>query len=768
MKVKNIFSKLAGWVSKNKILTIILVLAAILRFVGMYPGFPPTHPDESAIYGTGVKMIRYFTYDPMRYDYAALPMILHAVIYFIVNPIFITYSFIFAPDNLPKFKNIFDFYQQIIWQNQQTAVLYWARSISAIFGIGIVFMVYLVAVKYFDNRKIGLAAAFLTAVNYRQVLNSRLVLPDIYNAFFLLLCFYILSNLLKNPSRRNYLLSGIIIGLYSAVKFHVFAIPALVIVHLINTWALLKKRTLTDIVQNKKILLKNLFKIDFIISLLLIPVTFVIINPYLFLHWSDFVDMNRYQARQYRLGINNLDTYSISYLFHIGIGKILFIFAALGFIWGVKKHFVSATLLLSAVFSIFYFLTYFGNGGFYTRNFVTVTPIVLIVSGLFLVKICLLIGRYFNLSKKSINLLIIVLLVVVSWDQFKNSIVNAYYFSQPQGYKLAKEWAEDNIPEKSTIAVRTFDKFSPKKHFKRVNFEYNDTYSLAEMQEKEADYGYIGMDELNVFFYWWMKQNTKEGLVFWDKNVPDSISQNMYAAKVAKELVSWSVATFIKPWQAPDVNYFIIKIPKKIELDKKKTVREFAFDTNEDLSQWSLISGYSEKIENITVDQLVGHKNNGAVRFSTASAFPNVIRASSPMIPLERSDKSRAYEITGWIKTNDTLDERKKDGYIEVDFYEDDPGKISLTTKIDFVALSSRVYGTNEWVQKKITVIAPPSAKLMTIGLGINEYSTLVWFDDITISQSEDVYDDPRVTSPYLNYYQIPKNILFPLSHGNL
>lgn len=780
MKVSNVFSKFLSWISKNRILTAILVLSAILRFGGIHPGFPPTHPDESAIYGTGIKMVRYLTYDPMRYDYAALPMILHAVVYFIINPIFIIYSFIFAPDNLPQFKNILDFYQQIIWQNQQTAVLYWARSITAIFGIGIVFMVYQVSLKYFDNKKISLAAAFLTAVNYRQVLNSQLVLPDIYNAFFLLLCFYFLLNLLKNPSKKNYILSGIIIGLYSAVKFHVFAIPALFLVHLVNTWVLLKKHTLTNIIENKKMLLSKLFRLDFIIALILIPIIFIIINPYLFVHWQDFVDMNRYQARQYRLGINNLDIYSISYLYHIGIGKILSVFAILGFIWGVRKHFIPATLLLSAVLSIFYFLAYFGNGGFYTRNFVTILPIILIFAGLFLVKSSLLIGKYFNLNEKAVNILIIALLVVISWDPFKNSIINIYYFSQPQGYKLAKEWAENNIPDGSTVAVRSFDKFSPRKHFKGVNFEYNDTYSLAEMQEKGADYGYVAMDELNVFFYWWMKQDTKEGLVYWNKDIPDSISQNMYAAKVAKELASWSVAAFIKPWQAPDVNYFIVKVPKKIELTKKKIIKEFFFDTKEDLSSWSLISGYSERPENITIDQLVGHKNNGAVKFSTASAFPNVIRTVSPVIPLEKSDKSKAYqqavseltssayEITGWIKTNDILDERKKDGYLEVDFYEDDPGRISLTTKIDVVALSSRVTGTNEWAKKEITVIAPPNAKFMTISLGINEYSTTTWFDDLTISQSEDLYGDPRATTPYLNYYQIPKNILFPVSHGNL
>ncbi|MDO8619162.1 MAG: phospholipid carrier-dependent glycosyltransferase [Candidatus Daviesbacteria bacterium] len=766
--VQRIIFFLKNWSSQNKILAAILLLSAILRFGGVYPGYPATHPDEGAIYGTAVKMILRLSYDPMRYDYAALPMILHVITYLIFNPFFIAYSFIFNPDNLPKFKNVLDFYQQILWHNQQTALIYWSRFITAVFGVGIVFMVYLVAIKYFSDKKVALSAAFLTAVNFRQVLNSRLILPDIYNAFFLLLCFYVFANLLKKPNRKHYFLSGIIIGLYFSVKFHVFSVPAFGIAHLINTWNSLKEHSLSYIIQNKKIFLRTLFKLDFIVSLLLIPIVFVIVNPYLVLHWTDFIDTSRYQALQYRLGINNLDTYSISYLYHIGIGKIISIFILLGIIWGIKKHIIPTVLLLSAILPFFYFLTYYGNGGFYTRNFVSITPVLLIFAGLFLVEICLSIGKYFKLEKKTVNFLIILLLIIISWGQVKNSLINTYYFAQPQSPRSANLWAQENIPDGSIIAARTVDKFPRKKEFKIINFEYNDTYSLAEMQEKGVDYGYVALDELNLFFYWWMKQDTRLGLAYWEKQVTDSISQNMFAAKVAQELASWAVADFVKPWQAPGVNYFVVKIPKKIELTRKKVIKEFGFDTKDDLSSWSLISGYSDKIGNITLDQSVGHKNNGAVLFDTTSAFPNVIRAVSPIIPLKNSSKSLAYELTGWIKTGSPLIGRERDGFLEIDFYENDPKKVSLTTKISSVALSSRVYGTDEWVKKNITVIASKNAKFMTISLGINDYRTPIWFDDLTISQSEDVFDDPRTTAPYLNYYQIPQNVLFPVSHGNL
>ncbi|MFC1625821.1 ArnT family glycosyltransferase [Patescibacteria group bacterium] len=766
MKIaKRVFLSLKNWISKNKTITAILILSAILRFGGVYPGFPPTHADETAIYGAASRMVRHFTYDPMRYDYGALPIIINAIVYTILNPFFIIYSFIFAPDNLPNFKNVISFFQQMVWSNQHVAVIYWGRFVTAAFGVGIVFMVYKVAIRYFGNKTTGLAAAFLTAVNYRQVLNSHMVLPDIYNAFFLLVAFYVFADLLKNPNKKNYVLSGILVGLNLSVKFSPFSIATFVFIHLVNTWRLVTRHSLKSFAANKKIILKNLFKSDFILGLLVIPIVFLIINPFLFLHWDSFYSANNYSALQYGMGSNNLSIFPISYLYYTGIGRVISIVILLGFLHGFKKYTLYTLVFLSTVIPFFYVLVFYGHGGFYTRNFVTITPLLLIFAGLFLVEVCSLIGKCIKIGKRSITFLIAILVAVISWGQFKNSIVTTYNFSQPQNYISSNLWVQNNISDGSTIAARTVDKFPKIKQFKIINFEYNDTYSLAEMQEKGVDYGYVATDELSLFFYWWMHQDTKQGLAFWNKKVPDSISQNMYAAKVAEELTSWSIASFIKPWQAPDVNHLVVKVPKKLELANKKIIREFSFDSIDDLSSWFLIDGYEDKTDRISFDQSLGYKNIGAVRFLPVSVFPNISRAVSPVIPLNNS--SKAYEITSWIKTGDSLGVREKDGFLEVNFYENDPGEVTLTTTSSYTALSSRVNGTTEWIKKVITVIAPQNAKFMTISFGVNEHKTPIWFDNLTVSESKDIFEDPRVDAPYLNYYQIPQNILFPVSHGN-
>jgi hypothetical protein len=443
----------------------------------------------------------------------------------------------------------------------------------------------------------------------------------------------------------------------------------------------------------------------------------------------------------------------------------------LGIIWGLKKYTKSTFLLLSVILPFFYVLIYYGNGGFYTRNFVTIIPLLLIFAGLFLVEICKLLSQKFKFGKNLSSGLIVLVLITISFGQIKNSILNTFYFSLPSNMKSAKIWAQENIPDGTTIAARTIDKFAKKKQFKIVNFELNDVFSLAEMQDEGVDYGYIAIDELSVNFYWWMRdKSTDESLRYWNKDIPDDISQNMYPAKIADELASWSVATFIKPWQAPDQNYLIIKVPKKIELKEKKVIDEFSFDTKESLSSWFMIGGDNVKGENIPFDPLVGKLHNGSIKIGGVGIHPNVSRVVSPIIPINSSqNKSKDYELTGWIKAKDILDKRSKDGYLRIDFYKDDPKTITSATKSSYTTFSSRVFGTSDWIKKQITIIPPQSAKFMTISLNVYSLNvTTFWFDDITVSESENSFDDPRTQAPYLNYYKIPQNILFPVSHGNL
>ncbi len=761
--MKKIAHLIYSWIQENKLLAGILAIAALLRFIGVYPGYPPTHPDETYIYGHALQMIKNLNIDPTRYDYPAFIPLIHAMLYMLIfNPVFIVYSFIFSPDNLPVFRNVLFFYQHVPLYNQQTAAIFWGRAITAAFSLGTVYLVFQVGKKYF-NYYTGIAAALLTAVNFREVLNSHIGLPDVYNAFFLLLCFYFFKQLLESPNKKNYFLSGISLAFFFSTKSQVFPILTFFLVHLIAVWP--KK-----IQGNLRALIRGLFKKDFIIAALISPIFYLIINVYQFIHWDKFYASNYYTTLQYRFGINNLDFYPISYMYHIGIGRIILMLIPVGLILGFWRFRLQTSLLSSVLIPFLIVFLYYSNGGFYIRNFVTVIPLLLIFASVAISEIFTVVSRILILNSKVTTLLIIVAVMVLSAQQIRDSFINTLSFTRPWAMTEARMWVERNVPNGETIAVRQFDKFSKGKNFKRVAFGMDNVFSLAEMQEERASYGYISLDELSNNFYWWMRTMSDESIKYWNKENADSISQNMYPAVASSELASWAVAAYIKPWQAPDSSFFIVRVPDVLSLGNKKLIAEFPFNDSRSLSSWSLVNGWDKDVKNINWDGNLGYDKKGSLRLVRSGAYPSVIRAVSPAISVvSNGNQIKAYEVAAWMKTGDSLAKKVRDGYIRVDFYENDPGKITLTTGSLYTALSSRVYGTSDWVEKRVTVVPPVNSKFMTVSLEMQgQGGTDIWADDVSIFESEKFFSDPRVQKPYLNYYKIPKNVLFPVSHGNL
>lgn len=750
-------NRVISYFSKRKLLLIVIIIASLFRLIGFYPGYTKWHSDEGFAYSSAIMMIKSLSIDPARYDYPSMVAVIHAIIYFFIfTPIFILYSFIFAPENLPPFKNLLDFWQRVPLQNQQTQVLYWGRFLTAITGIGVVFMVYKVCEKYFKDLKIGLAAAFLTAVNYRQIMNSHFGLPDIYNAFFLLLFFYTLSFILEKPTRKNYLLVGLSLAAYFSVKFQTFPILTFLLVHVYIIWTRNFKFGWLEFI-------KQLININLVLSLLIIPVVFVLINPYHLINFKEFVDVNKYTSIKYSFGIKSFNFYPYSYLFHVGIGKIISICVLFGIILGLRKYTLPSLIFLSYIIPFFYIFTYYSRGGFYTRNFVTITPVLLIFATIFIVRITSYLSTRFNFKGAASILLMFLFLFLVSFNQIGNSLINSYYNTQPHGYELANKWATEIIPDGVKIVTHPWDQYPQTKHLEVIPFERDIVYSLAEMREEGAEYGFLGMDWIVAPFYWWMARSTADSLMFWEK--PDNISSNMFSAVSAQELASWSVAHFVKPWQAPDANFLIVKIPKEITIKDKKTIARYTFDDPDSLKNWSLIYGRDGETDNIIWDGEVGNINLGSLKIAKGGGYFPVTRAVSPVIQIE---ENKAVHVIGNLKTGVSLVKEKRDGMLRVDFYKENPGIVKLNTRSEDAALSSRVYGQSDWVEKRVVAIPHKGYKFMTVSLDIYEPSTTdIWLDDIEVSQSIEEFDDPRVKAPYSNY-RIPDDILNGYSQGNL
>ena len=72
---------------------IILIIAVILRFTGINPGYPPYHSDEGISYSAASSMIVNGNLDPLRYDYPVMTPLTN----------YISYQAIFIPVEWAKF-----------------------------------------------------------------------------------------------------------------------------------------------------------------------------------------------------------------------------------------------------------------------------------------------------------------------------------------------------------------------------------------------------------------------------------------------------------------------------------------------------------------------------------------------------------------------------------------------------------------------------------------------------------------------------------------
>lgn len=750
-KVKKIYSVIVGFVRGNKVLTLILFLAALLRFIGIYPGYHIYHSDEGMSYSSAIEMIRNLNFDPGRYDYPSLIPIIHALLYvFLFIPVFVLKNVIFSPEDLPsKYNNVIELWQQIVIQNQQTVVLFWGRYITAFFGVLVVVMIYYVAKFYFKDKRIGLVAAFFTASNFRQVLNSHLGLPDIYNGFFLLLSLLCIGLVMERATLKRYLAAAASIALYFSTKVQIFTIPAFLLVHVVSSWK--ESRQLEFI--------KKIFGKKFLVSVAIIPVIILLINHYHLVRFDEFEAVNSYNLLKYGVGIKVFNFFPLSYLYHVGIGQLISISIVLGIFLSFRKYlFISLILLSPALLFMFTFLYYTG-GGYYTRNFVTITPLLLIFAACFIVwSIDYLIRRFG--FRAPVNMVIMIFSVILAFPNLQNSFISSYSYTSRWEFEKARDFVAEHIPEKATIVSHPWDKYPRDKNYNIVPLEPSSVFSLQEMQEEGAEYGFINMDWLTLGSYWWMRRSTRESLEFWEK--PSDIMATTYSGVVAQELAHFAIAKFVKPWQAPDMNFLIVKIPdtEQIEKSDRKEKVSFSFDNESQFGDWRLITiaGDSRKI---VFDGNIGKTNPGSLKIERGiHRFP-VFMAMSPAISVSNN---KAYLIEGWIKNSDLQSIKERDGVIRVEFYRSEKTFDLKNRSLDGY-LSSRVFGEPGWHKKEILVFPPADARFMTVSVSVNNYSEF-WFDDIKVYESKNEFKNPR-KPPYLDY-RIPDDILFPYSQGGL
>lgn len=179
------------------------------------------------------------------------------------------------------------------------------RFSSALFGVGVIYLVYLLAEEIFAQRSLSLLAAFLASLDGLLLVQSRIAMNDIHVTFFILLTLILYWRWLKfkDPDSKQWwrlLLVGFAAGLSAASKWSGFFVIAAL--WLLTLWEWLATWL------NKKLEWKNWLQ-DFglrFLALAVVPIL-VYLGSYgqMFLQghdWSHFVELNR-QIWSYQTGL---------------------------------------------------------------------------------------------------------------------------------------------------------------------------------------------------------------------------------------------------------------------------------------------------------------------------------------------------------------------------------------------------------------------------------------------------------------------------------
>ena len=192
---------LKRWIQENKKLAAILLTALLLRLWGIWHGFPFLYNGDELTVMNGASTLLGKGLNPGHFDWPHFHYYLMALLFSPLVLLRVVQSgWTAVADNLVPF-------------------YFLGRVITALMGVGTVYLTYRLATGIFSE-KVGYLAAIFLGINTIHVVNSQLFLIDVPMTFWLMLSFYFCWKITQKPSLRNYLLAGLFVGLATSTKYN--------------------------------------------------------------------------------------------------------------------------------------------------------------------------------------------------------------------------------------------------------------------------------------------------------------------------------------------------------------------------------------------------------------------------------------------------------------------------------------------------------------------------------------------------------------------
>ena len=216
------------------VFVVVFLLSMMTRLFYASYGLPYTYGlDEPQIASTALHMMRTGDLNPHFFNYGSLLIYLNLFI-----DIFHYLYLMGQPETSDAFLTSLD--DLIInkdtgwhWQISHPSFFYWNRILTVFFGVGSVFLVYLINKNIF-NKWVGLVSALFLAVLPFHVKASAIIGVDVPVSFFILLVVYFSYRFINEQNIKHIVIALIGCGLALSTKYNssvVIAIPFLAVMY---------------------------------------------------------------------------------------------------------------------------------------------------------------------------------------------------------------------------------------------------------------------------------------------------------------------------------------------------------------------------------------------------------------------------------------------------------------------------------------------------------------------------------------------------------
>jgi 4-amino-4-deoxy-L-arabinose transferase-like glycosyltransferase len=319
---------------KKYAIVFVLLLAFVLRIYGInWDNGLHLHPDERQLILVANTIHFWDQLNPHFFNYGSLPI-------YMVKGVSQLGDFLLGT-HLATYDNM----------------LYVGRTLSIVFDLGTLFLIYLIARSLFKKESVGLFAALLYAISFFPIQNSHFFVVDVFLTFFVTGSFYFLIQFLRKPSYKTIIWISILsaAGIATKISMLIF-LPVIITTLFVGLKGKLVQRFGSVLLFGACTLM-----------------AYFIFMPYAYLSFSKFTQDTFLQTQMskdaYIFPYTLQYVYTFPYIYFLkniflwGLGPVISFLSIIGTVFSVNHIYehrlwkkLSKKVIIFAVFAVFYLL----------------------------------------------------------------------------------------------------------------------------------------------------------------------------------------------------------------------------------------------------------------------------------------------------------------------------------------------------------------------------------------------------------------------------